>query len=67
MPTKLASPLINIIPIRSSSIDYFNHAIQVMDVGKNSYIERALQIRGINIVRRLLRMDKDTLKVLEYK
>ena len=67
MPTKLASPLINIIPIRSSSIDYFNHIIQVMDVGKNSCIKRVLQIRGINSVRHLLRMDKDTLKVLEYK
>ena len=38
-----------------------------MDIGKNSCLERALQIRGINSVRKLLRMDKDTIKVLEYK
>ena len=48
-------------------MDDFNHVIQIMDIGKNSCLERALQIRGINSVRKLLRMDKDTIKVLEYK
>ena len=67
MSTKSTSPLLNPIPTRSSSMDDFNHVIQIMDIGKNSCLERALQIRGINSVRKLLRMDKDTIKVLEYK
>ena len=38
-----------------------------MDIDKGSCLVRALQIKGINIVRYLLRMDKDTFKELEYQ
>ena len=48
-------------------MDNFNHVIQIMDIGKNSCLERALQIRGINSIRHMLWMDNDTLKNIEYK
>ena len=48
-------------------MDDFKHVIQIMDIGTNTPLEKALQIRGINSIRYVFRMDSDTLKNLEYK
>ena len=53
--------------IRSSTMDTFKHVIQIMDLGTNTPIGKALQIRGINSIKHVLQMDSDTLKKLEYK
>ena len=48
-------------------MDVFNNVIQIMYIGKSNCLERALQIRGINSIRYMLRTDDDTLKNVEYK
>ena len=47
---------------RSSIMDDFKHVIQIMDIGTNTPLGKALQIRGINSIIYVLQMDSDTLK-----
>ena len=47
---------------KSSTTDNFKHVIQIMDIGTNTPLGKALQIRGINSIIHVLQMDSDTLK-----
>ena len=52
---------------RSQTMDDFKHVLQIIDVGLNSELERALQTAMITSVRHILRMIDDVLDNLEFK
>ena len=51
---------------RSRSKDDFEHVLQIMDIGLNTELERALQTERIDSIRHVLRMEDDFLTNLEY-
>ena len=48
-------------------MDNFKHVLQILDIGLNSELERALQIAGITSTRHILRMTDDVLDNLKFK
>ena len=52
---------------QNTTIDYFKHVIQILDIGTSSELERVLQIEGIHSTRHLLQMIDDVLNNITYK
>ena len=51
---------------RSRNIDNFKHVLQILDIGLNSELERALQTECIDSIRHILRMEDNFLSSFEY-
>ena len=52
---------------RTQTMDDFKHVLQILYIGINSELERALQIDGITNTRHIIRMKNDVLNNLEFK
>ena len=52
---------------RTQTMDDFKHVLQILYIGINSELERALQIDGITNTRHILQMTDDVLNNLKFK